>query len=114
MVSFRNLGDGVSEARKEEYSQQKQFREIMKNINKILQIRNVPPFKIALYHPDKETITVANIVDVEGFTIRIQYNKPLNKYKIDSNIGLEGTFYYERLVSFLSQIVKFNYKNRCF
>lgn len=108
MVSFRNLGDGVSEGKKEEYSQQKQFREIMKNVNRILSIRNIPPYKIALYHPNKETITVANIVNVKGFTIRIQYNKPLNKYKIDSNIGLEGTFYYERLVFFLSQIVRAN------
>lgn len=110
MVSFRNLGDGVSEGNNEEYSQQKQFRTITKKINKILRIRNVSPFKIALYHPDKETITVTNIVNIEGFNIRIQYNKPLNKYRVDSNIGLKGTFYYERLVFFLDKIIEANLK----
>lgn len=110
MKSFRNLGDGVSEMRKEEYSQQKQFREITKCINQILSIRNVPPIKIALYHPDKETITVANIVDLKEFTIRIQFVKPISKYRIESNIGLEGTFYYQRLLFFLQQIVKENVK----
>lgn len=100
-MSYRNVQDNYAQERCVEYTQQKQFREITNALNLILDIYKLPHMKIARYHPDKRTITVANIKS-PNLIIQLQYSKEKNKYIINSTMFLVGEFYYNDLMNLLN------------